>query len=378
MRPLNRLVAASATALGFAAVLAACDKPPTAPGPSPTPGPGPTAPGPPGPDAPPSLTRLELDGPASVPPGETAQYTATAFYSDGSSRNVSGEAFWMTGSRSVLSISTTGLASGHVPGESQVTLKFALFTATKWVFVLRPGTYQLTGIVKDGGLPVSGAEVAVSAGSAEGLSTTSRFWGYKLFGVSGDTEIRVRRPGYQEQKRRIVATAHERLDFDLALSSPRDQVHGTWTLTITAADECGSKLSEEATQRRYTAVLSQNGERHDGPSVTATLAGSTFYSLRGQTLNTFQGRVEPDRVTFQLAGAFYDDGYFGSSFLSDSVVEQLSAVPTFFSVSGSVVLNTSGNRRTGLLEGTLATYAGVNPKLLQSCDSSRHRFELTR
>src|SRR5688572_8131387 len=84
----KRLVAASATALGFAAILAACDKPPTSPSPGPTAGPGPTAPGPPAP-VPPSLTRLELDGPASVTPGETVQYTATAFYSDGSSRNVS-------------------------------------------------------------------------------------------------------------------------------------------------------------------------------------------------------------------------------------------------------------------------------------------------
>ena len=365
-------VSGSAAALGLAAILAACDKPPTRPSPGPTaPGPGPTAP------APLSLTRLELDGPASVPPGETAQYTATAFYSDGSSRNVSDEAAWQAGLP--LSISTTGLASGHNPGENYVLVMFSGQSATKKVMVIKPGTYRLSGAVRDAGLLVHGAEVAVSTGPAEGLSTIATAGFYHLYGVFGEAEIRVRRPGYQEQKPRIVVTAHQNLDFDLVPSTPRDRVGGTWTLTVTAADECRPALPDELMQRRYTAVLQQDGVNQDGPRVTATLEGATFYASGNQTFNAFKGTLQPDRLTFHLATAFYDDGYFGISWNPESVLEQLSAGPIFLGVSGSVVLNASGNRRTGLLQGTLATFSGLpRPKLLQSCDSSRHRFELTR
>ena len=41
-----------------------------------------------------TLADLRVDGPASVPPGGSAQYTATATYSDGSSREVTADAKW--------------------------------------------------------------------------------------------------------------------------------------------------------------------------------------------------------------------------------------------------------------------------------------------
>jgi len=363
-------VSGSAAALGLAVILAACDKPPTRPSP------GPTAPEPPRPDVPVpvSFTRLELDGPASVPPGETAQFTATAFYSDGSSRDVSGEAAWQAGLP--LSISTTGLASGHSPGENYILVVFSGRSATKKVMVIKPGTYRISGAVRDAGLLVYGAEVAVSAGPAEGLSTIAVAAYYHLYGVFGETEIRVRRPGYQEQKQRIVVTAHQNLDFSLALSTPRDQVNGTWTVTITAADECRAKLPDEAMERRYRAVLRQDGAQQDGPRVTATLEGGTVYSANQRF--TFQGRAEPDRLTFWLAGATPYEPYY-SDFNPGDVFEQLSADPVFLSAGGSVVLSASGDRRSGSLVGVVATFGGPpGYPLLRSCDSSRHRFELTR
>ena len=73
--------------------------------------------------------------------------------------------------------------------------------------------------------------------------------------------------------------------FDLALSSPRDQVSGTWTLAITAADECHLTLPDELMRRRYTAVLKQDGVGQDGPVVTATLEGATFYGSGNRTFN---------------------------------------------------------------------------------------------
>ena len=101
---------AGLAALILAGLLVACDdNPPTAPTPPPQP---------PVPQAPPSpaLTRLEVAGPASVPPGETARSTATASFADGSTRDVTAQSTWRiqpsccpTPSSMVLSISPRAL-----------------------------------------------------------------------------------------------------------------------------------------------------------------------------------------------------------------------------------------------------------------------------
>src|SRR5262245_14993401 len=298
----SSLAAQCAAALGLAAILVACDKAPTSPRPSgaggsnPPPGPG---------NVPPSFLRLHVAGPATLAPGETGQYSATAAYADGSSRDVSAEVVWGTENATVLSVSTTGLASSRDPGETNVEAGYNGNTFRYHVMVLRAGTYRLTGLVRDGGLPITGVEVAVSAGPAAGLSTltvthleTGQAGNYALYGVSGDTEIRVRRPGYEEQKKRIVVTAHQWLLFDLVLASPREQVSGTWALTINAADECRGRLPDEAMRRRYSAVLMQ-----DGPRVWGRLHGATFYTSNDLTSNSLEGRVEPHLLAFQLAGA---------------------------------------------------------------------------
>lgn len=188
---MRRVLLSVAFALVAAAL--ACDKrslPPTAPG----------APG--GPDAPSrSLVRVEVSGPFSVDLGGTAQFVATARYSDGSSRDVSSEAAWRTQQSLVLTISETGLATGRSAGETTVSAGFqGRGSTTGQVVVTSPGTYRLLGSVRDSGLPVSGAEVAVSAGPAEGLTATTVNGTYRLYGVHGDAEVRVRRPGYESRR----------------------------------------------------------------------------------------------------------------------------------------------------------------------------------
>ena len=371
MRPFP-LAVQSAAALGLAAILVACDKAPTSPRPPDTGGSN-VPPGAGGSNA--RAIRVLLAGPATLAPGETGQFTATATYADGSSRDVSAEVAWGTENATVLSMTTTGLATGRNPGETNVQAGFnnGGNTSHRFVMVITPGTYRLSGIVRDAGLPASGVEVAVSEGPAEGLSTTTVNGSYRLYGVFGDTEIRVRRPGYEDQEKRIVVTAHQSLNFDLVLTRPRDQVEGTWALAINAADECVGRLPDEAMRRRYTAVLKQ-----DGPRVTATLDGATFYKSVYATSNSFKGSVEPDRLTFQLAGAEESIPYL-SNFVPGDVLEHLSDGPVLLSVGGSLVLSGSGNMRTGSLDGVFATFVGPpDDTRLQSCQSSRHRFELTR
>jgi Big-like domain-containing protein len=346
-----------AIALALVSLLGACDDGPTRPSPQ---------------NVPVTTTRIEITGPDTVAPGESAQFSATAYQSDGSTRDVSNEVEWRSGNHWVLTISATGLATGHDRGEASIGAGFAGRTAWKSnVVVVPPGTYRLAGTAKDAGLPVSGARVEVTAGIGQGLVALTNSVGYRLYGVSGDIEVRLTQDGYQEQRKSLQVTTHEKLDFDLVLSRPRDEIAGTYTLTVTAAADCRSELPEEARIRTYTAVVEQ-----DGPRLTVSLEGSKFVAGYGRTFNSFHGTVEPSRVTFLLNGYYDHDFYL---YLPD-VLEQL-ATPTLFSVSGSLVTTVSPAGLSGSLDGVIETLEGRSPGKFQriaSCRSSGHQFVFSR
>ena len=61
----------------------------------------------------PDLVNLQVEGPASVDEGTAAQYTATAFFADGSERVVSASAAWSTSCPAYSQISSQGLLTAY-------------------------------------------------------------------------------------------------------------------------------------------------------------------------------------------------------------------------------------------------------------------------
>lgn len=57
--------------------------------------------------------------------GTTRQFTATGFYSDGSVRNISGQALWSSSAPTVADIDTTGTATGLTLGTATITATFS-------------------------------------------------------------------------------------------------------------------------------------------------------------------------------------------------------------------------------------------------------------
>lgn len=357
------LLKGSWIALVLAGVLVACDKSPIQPSPPPN--------TPPQPPSTAVLTRLDVTGPNSIPPGESGQFTAMARYSDGSSRDVSSQSNWRTSRSSVLTISPSGLATAHDRGEASVTGSFSGRGSTKGdVIVVPAGTYRISGTVRDAGTSVQDAEVAVTAGPAAGLTATANVVGaYRLYGVAGDTEIRVTKAGYEESRKQLQVAAHQAINFDLVLIRPREMVAGTYTLRVTAAEECGSKLPSEALVRTYTAVVTQNG-----PQLTAVLEGATFYRTPSQTFNRFQGVVEPNRVTFQL---YEGSSYYGFYYYYPDVLEQLTST-MLLTVAGSASTSLAPVGLSGTLNGVFGTVDAGRLTPLSSCRSASHRFELLR
>jgi Carboxypeptidase regulatory-like domain/Bacterial Ig-like domain (group 2) len=361
-----------ATVLVSAGLFAACDNDRGPTGPSSQPPSGSTA----------TINRLEISGPGSVPPGESVQFRAMASMSDGSTRDVSQEVQWFSSSRTVLSVSSTGLATGANRGESVITIRRNPLGAGKTVMVLPNGTYRLTGFVTEAGAPanpVAGARVEVPSGVAAGLGMTTDFDGrYRLYGVPGEAQIRVSRDGYISQDESFQLTDHTTRNFQLPLARARPDISGTYTLKMSVAGGCtGARpLPDDLRERTYTAALSQNGQE-----VIARLIGGGDFAVNSIGKgNSFRGRVDPAGVTFSiLSGDLYYYPYYGPSFYPD-VVERLPG-ETYLSVGGTVTSTFTSWGLSGTLNGFFVTYDSRfprSPNTLSSCNSTGHGFLLAR
>jgi hypothetical protein len=184
----------------------------------------------------------------------------------------------------------------------------------------------------------------------------------------------VTKNGYEPISQTVVVTDHQTRNFELALSRPRSEVSGVYTLTITAANDCRTPLPEEFRIRTYTATLTQQGPRLD-----AALSGTTFLLNKQGRGNRFAGRVEPGQVSFSLNT---EDWYNYYPYVPDyypDVVEQLPS--GHLTVSGSAVATISGTRLAGTLNGNIQIYGRSileRQSPIVACRSAHHQFVLSR
>ncbi len=108
--------------------------------------------------------RLEITGPASVPPDRTGNFNAFVHRSDGTTRDVTAEAQWLTRDQDILTVSPGGQATGRQRRETQINASIPGLQSTKTVFVLPDGTFKLSGVVRTAGVPVGAARVEVTVG----------------------------------------------------------------------------------------------------------------------------------------------------------------------------------------------------------------------
>jgi hypothetical protein len=358
---MNKVAAASFTFVA-AVLCAACDKSPTAP----TPPTGPTSPA-----GPPVVQSLVIAGPEVVGLGATGQFRVMAHLSEGSSRDVTTEANWSAASGGLISVSAPGSVNGLERGETRVSAEFDGRRESKVVMVLPAGTYRLTGTVieADSSGPVTGALVEVTTGVGARLTArTDRTGTYRLYGVSGQTGLRVTRDGYQPTAGTAFVTDQSAShNIALPLVAPRADVSGIYTLTITAADECRhgvgeGRLPEEARVRTYRAAV-----RQDGPRVEMTLSGARLRS------RPILGRLEPGRVVFDL-------NWYSESGTDDRPILEQLAASMFFSVGGGVTATISPSRLAGAFYGEFHVLDTdrYTARPIAECSSETHQFVLSR
>ena len=113
----------------------------------------------------PILQSIRIDGPFGLAPGGTAQYTVIGQFSNGPTRDVTGTSTWRSSDGEVLSIAPNGGATAAKPGQVVLAAENSNRRASIDVLVLIPGTFRLTGTVRDAGTPVADATVDLLDGS---------------------------------------------------------------------------------------------------------------------------------------------------------------------------------------------------------------------
>jgi hypothetical protein len=360
-----RLTAPLIVSLFLLASMVACgDDPPTRPGPITNP-----------PPAGPTVTRLELSGPEAIPPGETAQFTATARMSDGSTRDVTREALWISLSPAVLTVNASGqVTAASMRGEAMIRAVHNAMSASRLAYSMPTGTFKLTGSVREAGFPIDGARVEILSGAGMGLSATTSSGLFRIYGVAGDTQVRVSRSDYDTVTRSLDIIGHSSLQIEMKRSRPYPGIAGNYRVTLDAACSSGT-LPDEMRHRTYTAVVSQG----DGPQVTVKLEGADFATNPGGTGNGFSGRIAGENLVATLASPFDGYYYYYYGFSYPSVVERIST-SSFLIVSGALTVTIAGSDlASAVLTGSLYVTEGttVNSRPTSDCRGT-HPFSFAR
>lgn len=357
-RRLAPVMAGTAAAI---AVAVACEKSPTRPGLS----------------VGNSIRQLEILGPSTVAPGGTARFRAVAL-GDGSTRDVTSNAAWVSSDRRLVTIVAGGVATGVARGEAMITASVEGSQGIKPVIVLPDGTYRLIGVVRESDTmsPILGARVEARAGGQTVIATQTDSTGkFTLYGVPSGAELRVTRDGYLTHAETVTLTDHGSINLTLALSAARPDLSGLYTLTVGPAT-CSNPTSvlDAALRRRtYQATVTQNGAQ-----LRVTLSGAEFRQIRGVAANAFNGTFEPSSASFRLTPPDYYYLYANNSARPDVVEEFADTVGLLIAGTATTTLSSTG--MTGTLNGLIESYRGLIATTAPTarCVSSSIPFALTR
>jgi hypothetical protein len=222
-----------------------------------------------------TVTAIRVSGPTRVAPGASAEYTATAGFSDGSSKDVTTQATWSpTGHFGALYFTGAGTAQAANRGESVVTARLnSKNSAPLTVLVLEPGTFRVSGAVTESaGRALPGVTVEIVSGTGAGLQAKTDFRGhYALYGAAGTVELRASAEGFDQRVDQKSITNEASVDFMLTSLVPPADIAGTWLLALSPSPSCRDNFPEIARERKYEVHFVQQGT-----GLRLTISGPTL------------------------------------------------------------------------------------------------------
>lgn len=335
---LNARIAGAAVAVTLAT--AACGNEPAI-SPSPLPAAPPTAG---------AVSSLLIAGPATVAPGATARYKATAYFTNGTSRDVTDTATWTSENPAVLSIAADGSGSARDRGQSQLRAAYDGKAAMPLeVFVLEDGTFALYGFVSPTpeNSSIYGLRIVVDSGIGAGLETRTDDMGmFGLYGVAGAIQLTLEGGGRFTRSESLTVTKHRTI-LTLALIPrpplpPSLDLTGRWKLAVVAPDSCVRLLGAAAGDREYDAAIEQSGS-----SLTVRLTSSSLAAPARLT-----GTLDGDHLYLQLYKRWFDIDH-----VEYDVLEQLQP-QGLLGVAGQIAAPVSSGEIVGTFSGSFEPYPG--------------------
>jgi hypothetical protein len=338
------------------------------------------------------VTGCAVVGPDAIPPGDSAQFTAAAKYSDGSTRDFTTEAQWSVSDESLLSVTGAGQATGRAVGEAEVRATFAgSCTSDRGVVVLPAGRFLMFVDVTEDQVtaPLLGVRVEVVSGPAAGLAAATDWNGSaRLMGVPQEAQLRLSNDGYDPVVQTVrVERQRAVVRLQMFPSRGRLDLPGIYRLTI-ASGSCagGARLPEAVGTRTYTARLWNAGLKIHALLSGASFAAEPCSSCAEPRGNRFLGQTQALEARFTL-GEYVppEDGAgpwdIGVGVYPD-VAERLGD-GTLLSIAGQAIVTPTPAGFSGALDGTIAIDDSLplfhaEPRVLASCRSIAHRFTLER
>jgi hypothetical protein len=296
---------------------------------------------------------VQIEGPETLAPGQSAQYSATAIYLDGTRAPATDTRWSASGGK--LTVSASGLAQARDDvGDGVLSVSVPIGgngrgrrNGFRDVVIVPSGTFRVVGLIMEAGQvgnPITGAEVEFG-GTAIRVATD--FAGnYRAYGVPPTTTLTVTRAGYQTQTRPLNLTRHSTENFEMPLSGPRLSLTGEYTVAFEAGGACPGypSLRDNLRRREFAAAVTQVGAE-----VTVRLTDPDFLVREGRG-DRFVGRADSSGVTFRLEDAYYY--YYYSINIYPNVLERLSD-SSYFVVIGDGQAQGSAGELSGTMTGQM-------------------------
>ena len=311
---------------------------------------------------------MRINGPATLATGVTAQYTAVADYTDGTTKDVTNDVAWTIVRAGPANISNVLQVSGHgtvlalTAGEAFVEAApppNSLIVDNPFIIVLSldPGTFRISGLITFAGEPAVAATAEIISGTGTGHQMTIATAGsdagrYALYGAAGGVDVRVTADGFDSQVHHLDVAEQVTDNFALTLSGSSVDLSGAWTATFTASPSCQAKLPATAVDRQFSVDITQASTVAHLAFTSSAMALSVCCVQRAPL--TVDGRIFGQTLTFPLD---YDSG--DGPEVYPHLLELLS--PTqLLGRYGQVTAAVAGSQVTGTFDGDVVFSSGTS------------------
>ena len=177
------------------------------------------------PPAAPSVTSLTVTAPASsATVGQSAQFTATAVMSNGTTQTVTSQASWQSSNAGVATVSASGMVAAVASGQADIRGTYQSVSGSVQISVTSPApsSFSLCGTIRGASnAPLSGAEAEIRTGADAGKKTsTDNSGNYCLSAVrSGTFSVRASKADYNVADQNVTVSGNTTLNFTLTPTS---------------------------------------------------------------------------------------------------------------------------------------------------------------